>query len=125
MVPEELVARWESAYRRYGAASRQVASASMATERDATHEFALASREVSAAWHDMERVSGLPWWVLAALVAGAQAFEMQAREWTARAQYSWPTAVARPPVGWRHGRARTISKPRLRGSSHGEQTTYA
>jgi hypothetical protein len=118
MVPNELVARWESAYRRYSAASRTLASASPSTEREAAREFALASQEVSTAWHDMENVPGLPWWVLAVLVAGAQAFAVQARDWNARAQYTWPAAVGAPPA-----RLSTRARPNHQPDpSQGEQS---
>lgn len=97
-VPDELVRRWEGAYRRYGAADQATDSATGSAERGAAREFAVASRDVAAAWRDMERVPGLPWWVVAALVAGAQAFEVQAREWAARAEYSSPAAVSAAPA---------------------------
>lgn len=100
MVPETLVERWEVAYRKYGDASRAAATA-VPGDPDAAREMAAASLEVAAAWREMEAISELPWWVLAALGAGAQAFEFQARDWNARAQHAWPDdegARLRPQV---------------------------
>lgn len=98
MVPEELVRRWESAYRRYGEASKTAVSA-VPGDRGAAGEMAAASSEVAAAWRAMESIVDLPWWILAALVAAAQAFEFQARDWNARAD-AWPldNGQGRPQV---------------------------
>jgi hypothetical protein len=85
MMPEHLVSRWEAAYRQYGQASRSAAS-SVAGDRNAAQAMASASWEVAAVWREMESLSDLPWWVLAAVGAAAQAFEFQARDWNARAE---------------------------------------
>ncbi|HEU5476134.1 MAG TPA: hypothetical protein VFV67_36370 [Actinophytocola sp.] len=89
MLPEKLVYRWESAYRRYGEASK-AASTLTAGDRDAAREMAAASWEVAAAWREMESTADMPWWALAALSAAVQAFEFQARDWNARASHGWP-----------------------------------
>jgi hypothetical protein len=100
MVPDKLVERWEAAYRTYGSASKSAAS-SVAGDRVAARAMAVTSREVAAVWREMESVTDLPWWALAAVGAAAQAFEFQARDWTARAEHAGPPdayAVRRPPV---------------------------
>src|SRR5262249_44923782 len=73
----------------YGEASKAAAS-SVAGDRDAAREMAAASWEVAAAWREMESTADIPWWALAALCAAAQAFEIQARDWNARAAHGWP-----------------------------------
>lgn len=78
----DLVQRWESAYRIYGSASRSAGGDGGPVSARA---MAAASWEVAAAWRAMEGVAGLAWWVVAAVNAAAQAFEVQAREWAARA----------------------------------------
>jgi hypothetical protein len=104
MVPENMIERWEAAYRRYGNASRASVNGG---DQSAAREMAEASREVAEAWREMERVSGLSWWVAAALVAAAQAFEAQARDWSARAEFAWPLDVSRQTV-----RLSTRARPR-------------
>lgn len=89
MVPETFVRRWEKAYRNYGVAARTAALA-VPGDRGTAQEMAAASLEVAAAWREMESIVDLPWWVLAAVGAAAQAFEFQARDWNARTQYTWP-----------------------------------
>jgi hypothetical protein len=84
MVPDKLVERWEAAYRTYSSASKLAAS-SVAGDRVAARAMAVASWEVAAVWREMESLSDLPWWALAAVGAAAQAVEFQARDWTARA----------------------------------------
>lgn len=89
MVPEDLVARWEDAYRRYVEVSVS-ASSSVATIRIAARAIAVASRDVAVAWRQLGLQPGLPWWVLAAVGAAAQAFEFQAHEWSDRAEQTRP-----------------------------------
>ena len=110
MVPENMVERWESAYCRYGNASR---ASTGGGDQNTAHEMADASRQVANAWREMERQSGLPWWVLAALVAAAQAFEAQARDWSTRAEFAWPPDAGRPHV-------RLATRARLRADRRGE-----
>jgi hypothetical protein len=98
MVPESLRVRWEAAYRSYGNASMRSASAASG-DRGAARLIASTSREVAAVWREMEALPNLPWWTVAALAAAAQAFEFQARDWTARAE-----SIQDPP-------ARTDSLP--------------
>ena len=85
MVPEDLVQRWEAAYRRYGEASK-MSAVSPAGDRDVARAMVLASHDVAVAWRAMESIPDLPWWTLAAVGAAAQAFEFQAREWSVRAE---------------------------------------
>jgi hypothetical protein len=114
MIAEELVQRWEAAYRRYGAASKSAAAA-VPGDRVAAQGMAAASREVADVWREMESASDLPWWLLAALSAAGQAFEFQARDWNARAEHAWPADErARPQV-----RLTTKPRPRPRPSSSG------
>lgn len=84
MVPEKLVSQWESAYRRYGEAA-EAATLARRGDSEAGRSMAAASLEVAAAWRQIAGVHGLPWWVLAAIDAAAEAFEVQAREWDERA----------------------------------------
>jgi hypothetical protein len=104
MVPETVLARWESAYRRYGQASKLVA-ASPAGDREATQQMAATSSELAAVWREMESAPDLAWWVLAAVGAAAQAFEAQARDWSARVEHGRPEDGARPQV-------RLVARPR-------------
>jgi len=83
MVPDELVQRWEAAYRRYGAVSEAVAR-SRPLNPECARAMASASYDVAAAWRHISAVRGAPWWALAALAAAAEAFEAQAREWDQR-----------------------------------------
>jgi hypothetical protein len=115
MVPEDLVKRWESAYRRYGNASR---ASMVAGDQSAAREMAEASREVAAMWHKMETVSGLPWWALAALVAAAQALDVQARDWSARAEGAWPLDVGGPS----RPRVRLATRARPDAGQHGDKS---
>jgi lysozyme family protein len=120
VVSENLVQRWESAYRRYSNASRTAVSASGAGEPNAAREMAEASREVAAAWHEIESQADMPWFVLAAFVAAAQAFEFQARDWNARADHAWPPdtgGVKRPRVQLA---TRVRPTPRRRGEARNE-----
>lgn len=97
-MPENVVARWESAYRRYREASK-VAS-SVAGDQTVAREMVAASRDVAALWREMESTADLPWWLLAALSAAAQAFEFQARDWIVQPDYFPPevTHARRPAV---------------------------
>ena len=95
-------------YRDYGSASRAAASA-VPGDPAVAWGMAEASRKVATAWREMERVPELPRWTQAALVAGAQAFEFQARDWNARADHAWPLdggGLGRPPI-----RLSTRAKP--------------
>jgi hypothetical protein len=86
MVSETLVRRWEAVYREYGLASQLVSTAEPGDRAIARH-MARASQDVAAVWREMTAGSGLPWWLVAALGAAAQAFEQQAKDWSARAKY--------------------------------------
>jgi len=59
--------------------------------------MASASWDVATAWRDLATRAVLPWWVLAAVRAAADAFEQQAHDWHARAVYeddrSTPTST--------------------------------
>jgi len=84
LAPETLVARWEAAYRRYTEATR-LAGRANAGDRAAAETLASTSRQVATTWRDIATTVVLPWWVLAALRAAAEAFEAQARSWHTRA----------------------------------------
>jgi hypothetical protein len=84
MVPDDLVERWQAAYRDYGRASQVVATTEPGN-RDAARMMAAASRDVAAGWRVLGEAPGLPWWTSAAVGAAVQAFEFQARDWEARA----------------------------------------
>ena len=96
MIPEGLEQRWESAYRRYGETSTTVAVA-RSGDRGVAAEMAAASSDVAAMWRELESSVDLPWWMLAALSAAAQAFEFQARDWKARADDVSPLDDGRRP----------------------------
>jgi hypothetical protein len=68
-VPDALVGRWQAVYSAYSAAGGDRA------------ELARLSAEVAAAWREMAGLPGFAWWLVAALTAGAEAFERQARDW--------------------------------------------
>jgi hypothetical protein len=89
MVSETLVRRWEAAYRAYGLASETVSS-SVPGDGAVARDMARASRDVATVWREMAAEPDIPWWSIAALSAAAQAFEHQARDWTARAKYDPP-----------------------------------
>jgi hypothetical protein len=86
MVSERLVQRWEAVYREYGTASRRLSS-SEPGDRTVARHMARASQDVAAVWREMAGEPGMPWWSVAALVAAAQAFEYQARDWSARVKH--------------------------------------
>jgi hypothetical protein len=96
MVSEELARRWEAVYREYGLASEMVNTAEPGDRAVARH-MARASEDVAAVWRLMVNEPDLPWWAVAALVAAAQAFEYQARDWAARAKYE--SSVGGPRKG--------------------------
>jgi hypothetical protein len=96
MVPEDMVQRWEIAYRRYVEASKVSALAS-AGDLDVAREMVVASHDVASAWRVMESMPDLPWWTAAAISAAAQAFEFQARDWAVRAE-GWLGPVRRLPT---------------------------
>lgn len=96
-VPVRLVQQWEKAYRQYGQASAHAAR-SAAGDRAAARAVAKTSREVAAVWHEIAKMPGLPWWVLAAVRAAAQVFESQARDWKARSEYEGQPPAGRAPA---------------------------
>ncbi len=106
MVSERLVARWEVVYREYGAASQRLSSTEPGDRAVARH-MAQASADVAAVWREMAGESGMSWWAVAALCAAAQAFEYQARDWSARAKHDGasggstrrPHSQVTPPAG--------------------------
>jgi hypothetical protein len=89
MVPAEMETRWEVAYRRYSIAARLAATAAP-DDQDVARMVASTSTAVAAAWREIQDVAGLPWPVLAAVSAAAEAFESQARDWALR--------IAEPPA---------------------------
>jgi hypothetical protein len=86
MVSEELIRRWETVYGEYGRVSEMVNLAEPGN-REVARQMALASGNVALAWRQMAAEPDMSWWSVAALSAAAQAFEYQARDWTARANY--------------------------------------
>jgi hypothetical protein len=97
MVPEGLVRRWETAYREYGLASKMV-NTTEPGDRAVARQMARASKDVADAWRLMASEPDMPWWVLAALGAAAQAFEYQARDWSARAKFDRESSTGGPYV---------------------------
>jgi len=101
MVSERLVSRWEAVYREYGTASQRLSSTEPGDRTVALH-MARASADVAAVWREMAGEVDMPWWSVAALCAAAQAFEHQARDWSARAKHdgtgSGPSRPAHPHV---------------------------
>lgn len=83
-VPEQMVKRWESAYRFYQEAN--LIAGSGRVSEVAVADMVRASREVATAWRAFSYVDELPWWAVAAVATAAQAFEGQAREWERRAR---------------------------------------
>lgn len=86
MVSERLVRKWEAVYREYGLASEMVVTAEPGDRAVARH-LARASQDVAAVWREMTMAPDTPWRSVAALVAASQAFEQQAKDWTARAKH--------------------------------------
>jgi hypothetical protein len=82
-VPEPIVRAWESAYRQYGQVKEMTSRTPVDDPASAWH-MATVSWAVAAAWREIATVARLPWWLLAAVEAAAEAFESQAREWEAR-----------------------------------------
>lgn len=114
MMPEALVRRWETMYSEYGRASEMV-NKSEPGNRMVARQMAQASENVALVWRQMAAEPNIPWWSVAALSAAAQAFEFQARDWTARAKYDvQPSAGgARPrkdayPVMGRHSQGGVV-----------------
>lgn len=101
-----MVVRWEAVYREYGMASQRLSSTEPGDRAVARH-MARASQDVAAVWREMAGEVDMPWWSVAALVAAAQAFEYQARDWSARAKHDGasggmarrPHAQVTPPAG--------------------------
>jgi hypothetical protein len=104
MVPERLVRRWEAVYREYGLASEMVNN-SVPGDRAVARHMARASENVAVVWREMAAEQDMPWWSLAALMAAAQAYEHQARDWAARAKHERHLAAGSerrtsyPPAG--------------------------
>jgi hypothetical protein len=113
MAPEAIVERWEVAYRQYSDASRTAVSVGPGN-REAARAMADASRQVAVAWREIESTPDLPWWVLA-----AQAFDIQARDWSARADQVWPEDGGGRPRVQLTTRARPRSRHVLRGEAGG------
>ena len=90
-VPDEVIARWEAAYRDY----LRVGVLRAETRRERL-ELAGVLRAVAEGWREIAATPGLEWWVLAALSAAAETAEQQARE------FSSPRPWARESHG-RHG----------------------
>lgn len=86
MMPDGLVQRWELIYREYGLVAEMVATGAPG-DRAVARRMATVSLDVAGVWREMGGVPDLPWWASAALVAAAQAFEYQARDWSARAKH--------------------------------------
>jgi hypothetical protein len=86
MVSDELLQRWETAYREFAVVSELLASVS--GDRDITDRMARASQSVALAWREIAAEPDMPWWVMAATSTAAQAFEFQARDWANRAWQS-------------------------------------
>jgi hypothetical protein len=85
MVPDVLVSRWQAVYSAYSAAGGDRA------------EVARLSADVAAVWREMAAVPGLAWWLEAALIHGAEAFERQSQDWGV------PRARSGRPSEWRTG----------------------
>jgi hypothetical protein len=82
-VPEQFVRVWETAYVEYGQA-RELTARMSTDDPAAAWQMASASWAVATAWREITGVTRLPWWMLAAVEAAAEAFEAQARYWEAR-----------------------------------------
>ncbi len=113
MVSERLAARWEAVYREYGHASEMVSNSVPGDGAVARH-MARASQDLAVVWRKLAAEPDMPWWLVAGLGAAAQAFEHQARDWTARAKH-----VETPPG--EHGRleARQVQVLRVDGERRG------
>jgi hypothetical protein len=83
VVPAKLLTGWEDAYRQYGRASETV-TRTRDTDPAAIWQMAVTSSAVAVAWRQVASRRQLPWWLLAAVDAAAQAFEAQSLEWEAR-----------------------------------------
>jgi hypothetical protein len=67
MSSAELVATWEDVYREYFGADKE--------------RFVDVSRAVATAWRALGTEAALPWWLSAAVLSAAEAFEHQADLW--------------------------------------------
>lgn len=85
METKKAVRDWETAYRRYLAASDLVASVRDANPA-ALREMADASHAVAVAWRRITVGGDLPWWSLAAALSAAEAFEQQSQDWQRRVE---------------------------------------
>jgi hypothetical protein len=65
-------------------------------DRAVARHMASASVNVALVWRQMAAEPDMPWWSVAALSAAAQAFEYQARDWTARAKYDLQPSAGGP-----------------------------
>jgi transposase len=101
-MPARLVMQWEDAYRQYGAAFDH-ATRQEAGDPQAAEAVASASWQIAGVWRDMATAVPLPWWLLAALRAAADAFETQAHGWHVRAVHAQGTSSQRQPPGERRG----------------------
>ncbi|MEA2564814.1 MAG: hypothetical protein QOH06_6318 [Acidobacteriota bacterium] len=79
MVPDELVSRWQDAYRLYGRVA-EIEADSSPGDMDVIEVMASASWTVAQLWREIAACPGLPWLVTAAVGAAAEAFEDQARQ---------------------------------------------
>jgi hypothetical protein len=89
LVPEQFVRAWEAAYVEYGQ-SRELTARMSADDPAAAWQMASASWAVARAWREITTVTRLPWWMLAAVEAAAEAFETQARYWEDKENTDWP-----------------------------------
>jgi hypothetical protein len=83
METKKLVREWEDAYRRYRAASDEVARV-RASDPVVLKEMADASHAVAIAWRRITVGADLPWWSLAATLSAVEAFEEQSQHWRRR-----------------------------------------
>lgn len=114
IVPDDLVRRWEVAYKRYGEA---LGVSAAGDGRIAARAVASSSLEVAVVYREMGSRVVLPWWMAAAVGAAAEAFECQARDWGVRGERIWPTSNGAldgsPP--------RVPDRPQPQPQRHGER----
>ena len=85
VVPQALVTGWEDVYRHYGNAS-EAASRLPQVDAATARGMSQASWAVASSWRGIASASQLPWWVLAAVLAAAEAFDEQSQYWDALSQ---------------------------------------
>jgi hypothetical protein len=78
VIPAEMIARWQAVYGEY----LRLAQSPITTRQQAA-EMTRLSSTVASAWRDMAATPRLAWWLVAALTHAAEAFERQARDWSA------------------------------------------